>query len=178
MRNKQVEFNPYIYQNCTVLATKYPFFNTKHPVIILRGSLFVVTPAHVASWKNGCENFSYVYRSRKHCKCKYWPSKAPIHYAVNDVMINDPCNDCTEAVRHSLVLYIHGNPRSLYFIKRLLSDTSFLLICFIPATWTMNKSHWTTLPYNKRDFYNFHITYFLCLKATFRHLQLMIFLFL
>ena len=46
-------------QNCTVLATKYPFFNTKHPVIILRGSLFVVTPAHVASWKNGCQNFSY-----------------------------------------------------------------------------------------------------------------------
>ena len=41
-------------------------FNTKHPVIILRGSLFVVTPAHVASWKNGCQNFSYVYRSRKH----------------------------------------------------------------------------------------------------------------
>ena len=40
-----------LYQNCTVLATKYPVFNTKHPVIILRGSLFVVTPAHVASWK-------------------------------------------------------------------------------------------------------------------------------
>ena len=49
MRNKQVEFNPY--QNCTVLATKYPFFDTKHPVIILRASLFVVTPSHVASWK-------------------------------------------------------------------------------------------------------------------------------
>ena len=61
------KLNPYIifilYQNCTVLATKYPFFNTKHPVIILWGSLFVVTPAHVASWKNGCQNFSYVYRS-------------------------------------------------------------------------------------------------------------------
>ena len=41
-------------------------FNTKHPVIILRGSLFVVTPAHVASWKNGCQNVSYIYRSRKH----------------------------------------------------------------------------------------------------------------
>ena len=33
------------------------FFNTKHPVIILRGSLFVITGAHVASWKNGCQNF-------------------------------------------------------------------------------------------------------------------------
>ena len=55
-----------LYQNCTVLATKYPFFNTKQPVIILRASLFVVTPAYVASWKNGCQNFFYVYRSRKH----------------------------------------------------------------------------------------------------------------
>ena len=72
MRNKQVEFNPYIlYQNCTVLATKYPFFNTKHPVIILRVSLFAVTPSHVASTKIECQNFSYVYRSRKHWECKY-----------------------------------------------------------------------------------------------------------
>ena len=58
-----------LYQNCTVLATKYPFFNTKHPVIILRASLFVVTPSHVASWKIECQNLSYVYRSRKHWKC-------------------------------------------------------------------------------------------------------------
>ena len=42
-------------------------FNTKHPVIILRASLFVATPSHVASWKIECQNFSYyVYRSRKH----------------------------------------------------------------------------------------------------------------
>ena len=63
MRNKQVEFNPYIYtlSKLYVLATKYPFFNTKYPVIILQGSLFVVTTAHVASWKNGCQKFSYVY---------------------------------------------------------------------------------------------------------------------
>ena len=71
MRNKQVEFNPYI---CT-LSKLYRFhgfgyeisvFNTKHPVIILRASLFVVTPSHVASWKIECQFFSYVYRSRKH----------------------------------------------------------------------------------------------------------------
>ena len=60
-----------LYQNCTVLVTKYPFFNTKHPVIILRTSLFVVTLSHVASSKNGRQNFSYVYRNRKHYKCKY-----------------------------------------------------------------------------------------------------------
>ena len=77
MRNKQVEFNPYIYTlttlyiYCTVLATKYPFFNTKHPVIILRVSLFAVTPSHVASTKIECQIFSYVYRSRKHWECKY-----------------------------------------------------------------------------------------------------------
>ena len=51
-------------------------FNTKHPVIILRASLFVVTPSHVASSKNGCQNFSYVYRSRKHLTCKYFFLKA------------------------------------------------------------------------------------------------------
>ena len=34
-------------------------------------SLFVVTPSHVASWKIECQIFSYVYRSRKHWKCKY-----------------------------------------------------------------------------------------------------------
>ena len=47
------------------------FFNTKHLVIILRASLFVITPSHVASWKIECQIFSYVYRSRKHWECKY-----------------------------------------------------------------------------------------------------------
>ena len=76
MRNKQVEFNPYIY-TLTTLSKLYRFgyeisvFNTKHPVIILRASLFVVTPSHVASWKIECQNFSYVYRIRKHWECKY-----------------------------------------------------------------------------------------------------------
>ena len=32
------------------------FFNTKHPVIILRASLFVVTPSHVASWNQRCHS--------------------------------------------------------------------------------------------------------------------------
>ena len=41
------------------------------PVIILRVSLFAVTPSHVASTKIECQNFSYVYRSRKHWECKY-----------------------------------------------------------------------------------------------------------
>ena len=77
MRNKQVEFNPYIYTLTTLsklyrFATKYPFFNTKHPVIILRVSLFAVTPSRVASTKIECQNFSYVYRSRKHWECKYY----------------------------------------------------------------------------------------------------------
>ena len=51
------------------------FFNTKHPVIILRASLFVVTSSHVASLKIECQIFSYVYRSRKHWKCKYFSIK-------------------------------------------------------------------------------------------------------
>ena len=52
------------------------FFNTKHPVIILRASLFAVTPSHVDSSKIECQNFSYVYRSRKHWECKYWSMKS------------------------------------------------------------------------------------------------------
>ena len=76
MRNKQVESNPYIF-TLTTLSKLYffgyeiSFFNTKHPVIILRASLFVVTPSHVALSKIECQNFFYVYRSRKHRECKY-----------------------------------------------------------------------------------------------------------
>ena len=72
MRNK-VEFNPYIYTLSKLYRFGYEIsvFNTKHPVIILRASLFVVTPSHVASWKIECQNFSYVYRSRKHWEYKY-----------------------------------------------------------------------------------------------------------
>ena len=74
MRNKQVEFNPYIYTLSKLYRFGYEIsvFNTKHPVIIPRASLFVVTPSHVASWKIECQNFSYVYRSRKHWECKYY----------------------------------------------------------------------------------------------------------
>ena len=35
-------------------------------------SLFAVKPSHVASTKIECQNFSYVYRSRKHWECKYY----------------------------------------------------------------------------------------------------------
>ena len=52
MRNKQVEFNPYIYTLSKLYRFDYEisgvFFNTDHPVVILRGSLFVVTPAHMS----------------------------------------------------------------------------------------------------------------------------------
>ena len=97
MRNKQVEFNPYIYTLSKLYRFGYEisgvFFNTKHPVIILRASLFVVTPSHVASWKIECQNCSYVYRSRKHWKCKYFnmlngrvvgvmPRKPPITFKI------------------------------------------------------------------------------------------------
>ena len=87
MRNKQVEFNPYIYTLTTLsklyrFGYEYPFFNTKHPVIILRASLFVVTPSHVASWKIECQNFSCVYRSRKHWECKYYIVWLPYTYTA------------------------------------------------------------------------------------------------
>ena len=53
------------------------FFNTKHPVIILRASLFAAITSHVAF-----SYFSYVYRSRKHWECKYYVLKTvqvPMH---------------------------------------------------------------------------------------------------
>ena len=50
MRNKQVEFNRYIYTLSKLYRFGYEIsvFNTKHPVIILRASFFVVTPSPVS----------------------------------------------------------------------------------------------------------------------------------
>ena len=64
----------YLYFNYFIKIVPFWLRNirTKHPVIILRASLFVVTPSQVASWKIECQNFSYVYRSRKHWECKYF----------------------------------------------------------------------------------------------------------
>ena len=91
MRNKQVEFNPYIYsildQNCPVLAMKYPFLNTLHNRAVFRmatgaaGSYVM----YVSSWKNGCQNFSYVHRSRKHWECKKLRNNLqPVSHAALD----------------------------------------------------------------------------------------------
>ena len=97
MRNKQVEFNPYIY-TLTTLSKLYRFgyeisvFNTKHPVIILRVSLFAVTPSHVASSKIEGQNFSYVYRSRKHWECKY--------FNMNPLNADDKENHTIQLLEH------------------------------------------------------------------------------
>ena len=81
------------------------FFNTKHPVIILRGSLFVVTPAHVASWKNGCQNFSYVYRSRKHWESKYLLFNVTVDdIQVMNVMANRCIGDLIFIINMSSIL--------------------------------------------------------------------------
>ena len=63
MRNKQVEFNPYTYTLSKLYRFGYEIsvFNTKHPVIILRASLFVDTPSHVASLKIECVNFFLIF---------------------------------------------------------------------------------------------------------------------
>ena len=112
MRNKQVEFNPYIY-TLTTLSKLYRFgyeisvFNTKHPVIILRVLLFAVTPSHVASTKIECQNFSYVYRSRKHWECKYcW---IMVHTEVNldFVMISSwPVPKCSHLISKLNLIWI------------------------------------------------------------------------
>ena len=60
MRNKQVEFNPYIYN----LSNRAVFRTAAGAA----GSYVT----YVSSWKNGCQKFSYVHCSRKHWECKYY----------------------------------------------------------------------------------------------------------
>ena len=69
MRNKQVEFNPYIYtlSKLSRLATNISFSIHNNAVFRTSGSYVTGT----VSWKNGCQFFSYVYSTRNHWKCKY-----------------------------------------------------------------------------------------------------------
>ena len=72
MRNKKILISILVlYQNCPVLAMKYPFSNAQHGGIqnsrLNRRSYVRAT----VSLKNGCQNFSYVHSSRIHWKCKY-----------------------------------------------------------------------------------------------------------
>ena len=68
MRNKQVEFNPYIY---TLL--KLARFGSEISIFLIHNRAVFRTATGTAgsyvtgtaSWKNGCQNFSYVHRSRK-----------------------------------------------------------------------------------------------------------------
>ena len=48
------------------------------------------------SWKNGCQNFSYVHRSRKHLKCKYFNLHFKfIQYTCRTCMCNKEVGTCT-----------------------------------------------------------------------------------
>ena len=72
MRNKQVEFNPYNYIFSQLSRFGYEISVFKNRAVFrtaagAAGSYVTL----VASWKNGCQNFSFVYRSRKHQNCKY-----------------------------------------------------------------------------------------------------------
>ena len=60
-----------LYQNCPVLAKKYPFLIRIRAVFRTAAGTAISYVTYAASWKNGCQNFSYVHRSRKHWKCKY-----------------------------------------------------------------------------------------------------------
>ena len=76
MRNKQVEFNPYIYT-----LSKLPCFGYEISVFLIHNRAVFRTAAGTAisyikkmvTWKNGCQNFYFVHShdsSRKHWKCK------------------------------------------------------------------------------------------------------------
>ena len=68
MRSKQVEFNLYIYtlSKLSRFGQEISVFNTHQAA---GTAISYVT--YPASWKNGCQNFSYVHRSRIHWKCEY-----------------------------------------------------------------------------------------------------------
>ena len=80
MRNKQVEFNPYIYtlSKLSSFGQEISVFNTHQGGIqnsrrnghLKSNQIKSNYVTYAASWKNGCQNFSYVHRSRKHWKCK------------------------------------------------------------------------------------------------------------
>ena len=94
--NKQVEFNPYIY-TLTTLSKLYRFgyeisvFNTKHPVIILRVSLFAVTPSHVASTKNWMSKIFLMFIVAENTGsvniCIYWSSLVWYTIAISQLQI-------------------------------------------------------------------------------------------
>ena len=58
-------------QNWTVLAKKYSFLIRIRATFRTAIGTAISYVTYAASWKNGCQNFSNVHRSRKHWKCKY-----------------------------------------------------------------------------------------------------------
>ena len=71
-----------------------------------------MTPSHVASSKNGCQNFSYVYRSRKHQKCNIylfeWCQRWL--FVVAQVLVRNgivSCVKCNHITCRSLLSHFH-----------------------------------------------------------------------
>ena len=60
-----------IYQNCPALAMKYLFLIHNKAVFRTATGTAGSYVTGTVSWKNRCQNFSNVHRSRKHWKCKY-----------------------------------------------------------------------------------------------------------
>ena len=76
MRNKHVEFNPYIYTLSKLSCFGYEISVFKYTTAdraVFRTAAGAAGSYVTATvlWKNGCQNFSYVHPSRKHWKCKY-----------------------------------------------------------------------------------------------------------
>ena len=60
-----------LYQNCPVLAKKYPFLIRIRAVFRTASGTVISYVTYAASWKKWMSKFFYVHRSRKHWKCKY-----------------------------------------------------------------------------------------------------------
>ena len=68
---------------------KYPFLIRIRAIFRTAAGTAILYVTYAASWTNGCQNFSYAHRSRKHWKCKYFPLKneknctsIPIHVFI------------------------------------------------------------------------------------------------
>ena len=119
MRNKQVEFNPYIY-TLTTLSKLYRFgyqisvFLIQNTRLLFYGhTLFVVTPSHVASSKIECQNFSNVYRRRIHWVFYHWMKnkKCNIIYIQESHFTNN-INDSWHKEFKGEMLHSHGSSQA------------------------------------------------------------------
>ena len=65
-------FNPYTLSKLSHFGYEISVFTLHNRAVFRTAAGTACSYITTASWKNECQNFSYVHRSRKHWKCKYF----------------------------------------------------------------------------------------------------------